>query len=93
MNWKYEDGRIYSVNENNELMAETTYILEENGEVNIDHTYVSPVLRGHGVAGDMMKVVVEFFKEKGLNVSATCPYANAWLKKHRKTYANIISKE
>jgi len=45
MNWIYEKGRVYCV-ENDELMAETTFVDQESGEVNIDHTYVNPVLRG-----------------------------------------------
>lgn len=93
MIWKYENGRIYSVDENNELMAETIFVFKENGEVDIEHTYVNPVLRGRSVAGNMMEVVVEYLKEKGLKASATCPYANAWLKKHRETYSDVISKD
>lgn len=93
MIWKYEKERIYSVDESNELMAETTFIFKENGEVDIDHTYVSPLLRGQGIAGDMMKVVAEYLKEKGLKASATCSYANIWLKRHKDLYSEIISKD
>jgi predicted GNAT family acetyltransferase len=93
MDWKYEKERIYSVDEKGELMAETTYVLKENGEVNIDHTYVNPVLRGQGVAGRMMELVAQYFREKGLKVTATCSYANMWLKRHRESYSDIISKD
>jgi predicted GNAT family acetyltransferase len=93
MDWKYENGRIYSVDENNELMAETTFVLKENGEVDIDYTYVNPLLRGKGVAGNMMKVVADYLSEKKLKATATCSYANAWLKKHRESYSDIISKD
>ena len=31
MDWKYENGRIYGVDENNELIAETTFVFKENG--------------------------------------------------------------
>lgn len=93
MNWKHENGRIYSLGENNELMAEATLIKKVNGEINIDHTYVNPALRGQGVAGQMMEVVSEYLKEKGLKASATCSYANAWLKKNRQSYPDIISKD
>ncbi len=93
MNWKYENRRIYSVSENNELMAETTFVFKENGEVDIDHTYVNSVLRGQGVAGKMMEVVAEYLREKGLKASATCSYSNIWLKKHKEAYSDIISKD
>ena len=65
MNWKYEDGRIYSTDENGESMCEATYIRKENGEIDIDHTYVNPILRGQGVAAKMMEAVAEYFKKEG----------------------------
>ncbi|WDC83439.1 GNAT family N-acetyltransferase [Caloramator sp. mosi_1] len=93
MNWKYENGRIYSVDEKGELMAETTFVLKDNGEVDIDHTYVNPVLRGQGVASKMMEVVAEYLREKDLKATASCSYANSWLQKHKEQYADIISKD
>lgn len=91
MNWKYEKGRIYSVGENDELPAETTFVFTQTSEVDINRTYVNPTLRGRGVAGKMMELVAEYLKENKLTAVATCPYANAWLKKHRKSHDEIIS--
>ena len=93
MNWIFEDGRIYSVDDNNELMAETTFILKKNGEVDINHTFVNPVLRRQGVAEKMMEIVAGYLKEKELKASASCSFANTWLKKNRELYAEIISKD
>lgn len=92
MDWKYEDGRIYKVDEKGELMCETTFNYRNNGEVNINHTYVNPVLRGQGQAGKMMVIVAEYFREKGLKAAATCSYVDSWLKNHAKDYSDIISK-
>lgn len=93
MNWKYEAGRIFSVDEKGELMAETTFIRKENGEIDIDHTYVNPVLRGQGVADKMMVVVAEYLKKEGLKATASCSYANIWMKKNEEMYSEIISKD
>lgn len=92
MDWNYEEGRIYSVNENKELMAEATFVTMEDGTINIDHTYVNPALRGQRVAGKMMEVVATYLRKNHLKASATCPYANAWLKKRRDTHSDIIAK-
>ena len=73
MDWKYENGRIYSVDQNNELMSEATFVVQENGVVVIDHTYVNPVLRGQHVAGKMMEVVSDYLRKNRLKASATCP--------------------
>ena len=93
MNWKYENGRIYSTNENDELMCETTFTRKENGEMDINHTYVNPVLRGQDVAAKMMVVVAENFRKEGLKTTATCSYANIWLKRHKKLYPDILSED
>lgn len=93
MNWQYENGRIYSTDEKGELMAETTFCRKENGEMDIDYTYVNPVLRGHGVAGKMMEVVAEHFRKERLKTTATCSYANIWLKRHGKQYPDILSED
>jgi predicted GNAT family acetyltransferase len=43
------------------------------------------------MAGDMLKLAVEYFRQKGLKATATCPYAVIWLKKNIATYSDIIS--
>lgn len=93
MNWKYEDGRIYSVDEKGDLMAETTFIHKKNGEIDIAHTYVNPVLRGQGMADKMMVVVVEYLRKEGLKATASCSYANIWFANKEEFYSDIISKD
>lgn len=93
MNWKYEDGRIYCTDDKGELMCETTFIRKENGELDLDHTYVNPILRGQGMAGKMMVVVAEYLRKESLKASATCSYANIWLKRHEELYPDILSKD
>lgn len=93
MNWKYENGRIYSTDEKGELMCETTFIRKENGEMDIDHTYVNSVLRGKGVAAEMMVIVAEYFRKEGFKATATCVYANIWLKRHEELYPDILSED
>lgn len=91
MNWNYENGRVFSVGENDELMAEATYVPVDNGTVDIDYTYVNPVLRGQGVAGQMMEAVAEQLRKDGLKAVASCSYANTWLSRHREQYSDVVS--
>lgn len=93
MDWKYENGRIYTVDDKGDLLCETTFSQKKNGAVNINHTYVHPVLRGQGQADKMMEVVAEYLRKEGLKATATCSYANLWLKNHAETYADIIPEE
>lgn len=91
MNWYYEPERVYSTDEKGKLIAETTFFQKEDGVINIDHTYVSPNLRGKGVGANMMAVVAEHLRDKGKRVTASCSYANLWFKKNKEANADIIS--
>ena len=91
MKWNYEDGRIYSVDDNNELIAEATYVSAGDGTVDINYTYVNPSLRGQGVAGQMMEAVVVHLRSSSLKAVASCSYANIWLNKHRDQYPDVVS--
>lgn len=93
MDWKYEVGRIFSLAENGELLAEVNYKTVGNGEVNIYHTYVSNSLRGQGVAGEMMKLLANELKEQKLKATASCSYAHSWFLKNRVENEDVISKD
>lgn len=93
MEWNYEEGRIFSIDEKGELMAEVTYVYQSKEIVNINHVYVNPILRGQGVADLAMKTVTAHLREKGLKAIATCTYANPWLKKNRELYSDIIAED
>ncbi|MGB3102977.1 MAG: GNAT family N-acetyltransferase [Psychrobacillus psychrotolerans] len=40
----------------------------------MDHTFVSPTLRGQGVAKKMLDRAAEFAREKGYKMEAVCSY-------------------
>lgn len=40
-----------------------------------------------------MAVVAEHLRNKGLKASATCSYANIWLKRHAELYPDVISRD
>ena len=91
MIWNYEPGRVYYVDETNTCLAEATFVFLDNRTVDINHTYVDPSLRGQGVAGELMEAVALQLRQDGLKAVASCSYANAWLNKHRDSYADVIS--
>lgn len=93
MNWKYEDGCIACTDDRGELLAEITYERAANGDIIIDHTYVQPALRRQGMADKLMTAVAGYLRQEGLKASATCSYANYWLKRHKKTYPDIIAED
>jgi uncharacterized protein len=91
LNWQHEPERTFAVMETGELLAEATFADLGDNTVNINHTYVSPILRGQGVAGKMMNEVAERLRREGRKAQATCSYADAWLRKHADTHADILA--
>ena len=91
MEFQITDGRIFYQNEQNEVLAEATYSYLSDGIVDIDHTYVSPVLRGQGIAGKLMEALVSELRAKDLKATASCSYADVWLEKNRETAGDIIA--
>lgn len=91
MDWTIENNRIYANAEDRTLLAELTYTTRDDGVHVVDHTFVSPSLRGQGVAGEMMQVAATEFRARGYKVSATCSYAHAWFKRHAKDYEDILA--
>ncbi len=89
--WIFERERICSVDQYGELIAEATFHEKADGVLDIDHTYVVSRLRGRGIADQMMAAAAGLIRERKRKVTASCAYANAWLKRHQKEYADIIS--
>ena len=81
MEYQYETGRIFAMNEAGDVIAEITFPAKD-GVATIDHTFVDSSLRGQGVAGELMRRAVEQIRKDGSAVAATCSYAVAWLEKH-----------
>lgn len=91
MNWQYEKNRIYALDDKKELLAEITFVSKSENEVVIDHTYVNPSLRGQGVAGKMMEVMMSYIQENNLKTTATCSYADSWLEKNKERFQELIA--
>ncbi|WP_274308373.1 GNAT family N-acetyltransferase [Solibacillus daqui] len=77
MEFTYRDkGNNYGAFEyelNGERVAEITWILRD-GVMNMDHTYVSDVLRGQGVAKKLLDAAADYARENNLKMNAICSY-------------------
>lgn len=65
----HEDGRMSYVNAGDNVMI-------------IDHTHVSPDSQGSGVGTKLVKGAVDYARESGHKLMATCPFARAVLIRH-----------
>ncbi|RDU24054.1 GNAT family N-acetyltransferase [Anaerosacchariphilus polymeriproducens] len=92
MEWNVEENRLYSQEENGELIAEATFERKENGDININHVYVNPKMRGQSLADKTMKAMVDYLREEGCKATATCTYADSWFDKNKELCKDILSK-
>lgn len=50
--------------------------------LDLQHTEVPPSGKGRGVGDALVRAALAWAREQGLRVMATCPYVQAWLRKH-----------
>lgn len=71
-----EDGRggVFLLERDGRRLAEMTYRRLDESRVVIDHTFVDPSLRGHGVARQLLDAAVAWARNTGTQLEATCSY-------------------
>lgn len=76
MTFQHETGRYFLNDEAGKLIAEVTFQpIDEGRNYVIDHTYVDPILRGQGIAGKLVKAVVDQAREEGKKIEPLCSFA------------------
>jgi predicted GNAT family acetyltransferase len=64
--------------------GEAELFYEPFGEdiLELQHTEVPPSGQGQGVGDALVRAALAYAREQGLRVIATCPYVQAWLRRH-----------
>jgi predicted GNAT family acetyltransferase len=91
MEFQFSDGRVFALDDQQDIIAEATYVPVRGDIVDICHTYVSPALRGQGIAGQLMEALAVELRNSGLKAVASCSYADLWLHRNRARYEDIIA--
>lgn len=73
--FKQGEKSFYLNDDNNKLIAEITYSVAGDKLLIIDHTFVDPVLRGQGIAGKLVKAVVDLAIKQNRKIVPLCPFA------------------
>lgn len=50
--------------------------------ISIDHTYISPGLRGQGLADELVRKVIDYAREEELKIIPACSYAGHYFDKN-----------
>ncbi len=67
-------GGAFYIERDGVRIAEMTYRRTRPGQVLVDHTEVDPVLRGRGVARQLLDALVTWARGSGTRVTASCSY-------------------
>jgi predicted GNAT family acetyltransferase len=82
MNVEHDMQRSRFVIPLNDGEAELVYKFVGEDAIDLQHTAVPPVERNKGVADLLVRAAVAYAREHELRVIATCPYVQAWVRRH-----------
>ena len=90
MNFDSGDSRFYKKDENENLICEITYFVEDSSMIVIDRTFVDDNYRGQGIAAQLVEHVVEMAREENKKIIPRCPFAKGILERNSSLYADVI---
>ena len=75
MEFTKTNNGFFKYDENVRVIAEITYATTSNPNVVVaDHTFVDSSLRGQGVAGKLLDVLVKDMADQNKKIKASCSY-------------------
>ena len=82
MDFQKQEGRIFALGTDGELLAEVTFPTGPDGIADINHTFVDESLRGQGVANQLLQAAAQELRAQGRKTKTSCWYAAQWYAKH-----------
>jgi predicted GNAT family acetyltransferase len=62
--------------------AQLLYGMLSDDILELQHTEVPASAKGHGMGDALVRAALAYAREQNLRVIATCPYVQAWLRRH-----------
>ena len=77
-------GRFLIPAEEGKPLAMLTYTRTSPGTLTMEHTEVSPTLRGQNIGYQLVESAVDFARKEGLRIQPLCPFVRSVLEKEEK---------
>lgn len=74
-------NKFYVGESEDNVLAEMIYIVEGDTFI-VEHTFVSPTLRGQGVAGKLLDELLDYARVNKIMIKPVCPYVVSAFEKH-----------
>ncbi|WP_128893930.1 GNAT family N-acetyltransferase [Longirhabdus pacifica] len=85
---QHGSNRFY-VEKDGQEIGEVTYV-PQDGNIVVDHTFVSPSMRGQGIAEQLVDKVVEYARNEGYKIIPTCSYVVKRMR-HVEQYKDVLA--
>lgn len=87
-----DDGKkgMFYVENNQQIVAEMTYVWADDTRIIIDHTEVNESLNGKGIGKQMVEKAVIFAREKSIKIIPLCPFVKSVFDKV-KEYKDVLN--
>ncbi|MBU3144822.1 GNAT family N-acetyltransferase [Clostridium sp. CF012] len=83
--------KSFYVGDNEEEALAKIELVNNGDDITIEHTFVSEQLRGQNVARQLLKMAVDFAREKNKKIIPICTFAKAEMNKN-KDYKDVLRK-
>lgn len=70
--------------EESKIIGEITYIVDENNNFVVNHTYVDPEYRGNNYALLLVEKMIEYARSEGKKIIPVCPYVAKVMQRNEK---------
>ena len=72
--------------------AKLVYALVGDDAIDLQHTEVPPSDRNQGIADALVRAALAYAREHELRVVPSCPYVQAWVRKHPEERASGLDR-
>lgn len=84
-------GKFF-IKEDEEVLADISWLVNDEDNYVVDHTSVNEKLSGQGVGQKLLDAVVDMARENNKKVVAGCDYARTMFKRHEQKYGDVWDK-
>ena len=83
MKYEFLDNKIVLI-QNEKILAELNFLDIGEHLTEVISVFVSPLLRGKGIANELMLFICTYAKEKNKRIRPTCSYAKHWFENNKE---------
>ena len=91
LDFKSGTNKFYLGDDENHIKAVISFLNSSKNTIIVDHTFVSPELRGQNIGQQLVKKVVDFARENNKKIVPKCWFARDEFEAH-KEYEDVLSK-